>query len=125
MYDADRWPASGWLAEPTLYAECGDLAVAGTRRISLARGYVRCGSAVRIDTGEGSLLGVPFTMEVNDMPLYVRYGNEPDAFTHTLARIVEGWIGWAIRSHAWTSPCTRMFSADRTARSLYSIHSRW
>jgi peptidoglycan/xylan/chitin deacetylase (PgdA/CDA1 family) len=45
----------------------------------------------RIDTGEGSLLGVPFTMEVNDMPLYVRYGNEPDAFTRTLARIVEGW----------------------------------
>jgi hypothetical protein len=30
-------------------------------------------------------------MEVNDMPLYVRYGNEPDAFTRTLARIVEGW----------------------------------
>ena len=25
------------------------------------------------------------------MPLYVRYGNEPEAFTRTLARIVEGW----------------------------------
>lgn len=25
------------------------------------------------------------------MPLYVRYGNEPDAFTRTLAKIVEGW----------------------------------
>lgn len=45
----------------------------------------------RIDTDRGSLIGVPFTMEVNDMPLYVRYGNEPDAFTRTLARIVEGW----------------------------------
>jgi peptidoglycan/xylan/chitin deacetylase (PgdA/CDA1 family) len=45
----------------------------------------------RIDTGDGSLLGMPFTMEVNDMPLYVRYGNEPDAFTRTLARIVESW----------------------------------
>jgi hypothetical protein len=44
-----------------------------------------------IDTGSGMLLGVPFTMEVNDMPLYVRYGNEPQAFTRTLARIVEGW----------------------------------
>jgi hypothetical protein len=30
-------------------------------------------------------------MEVNDMPLYIRYGNEPDAFTRTLTRIVEGW----------------------------------
>jgi hypothetical protein len=25
------------------------------------------------------------------MPLYVRYGNEPEAFTRTLAKIVEGW----------------------------------
>ncbi len=45
----------------------------------------------RIDTPDGALVGMPFTMEVNDMPLYVRYGNEPDAFTRTLARIVEGW----------------------------------
>jgi peptidoglycan/xylan/chitin deacetylase (PgdA/CDA1 family) len=45
----------------------------------------------RIDTSEGALVGMPFTMEVNDMPLYVRYGNEPDAFTRTLARILEGW----------------------------------
>jgi peptidoglycan/xylan/chitin deacetylase (PgdA/CDA1 family) len=45
----------------------------------------------RIETPSGSLVGVPFTMEVNDMPLYVRYGNEPDAFTRTLTKIVEGW----------------------------------
>ncbi|HQT78071.1 MAG TPA: polysaccharide deacetylase family protein [Rhodopila sp.] len=45
----------------------------------------------RIETAAGPLLGVPFTMEVNDMPLYIRYGNEPDAFTRTLARIVDGW----------------------------------
>ena len=44
-----------------------------------------------IPAGAGSLLGVPFTMEVNDMPLYVRYGNEPDAFTRTLEKIVTGW----------------------------------
>lgn len=45
----------------------------------------------RLDTPDGSLMGMPFTMEVNDMPLYVRYGNEPDAFTRTLQRIVAGW----------------------------------
>jgi hypothetical protein len=45
----------------------------------------------RIDTPSGTLVGVPFTMEVNDMPLYVRYGNEPDAFTRTLTKIVAGW----------------------------------
>jgi hypothetical protein len=44
-----------------------------------------------IETPAGRLLGIPFTMEVNDMPLYVRYGNEPDAFTRTLGKIVEGW----------------------------------
>jgi hypothetical protein len=44
-----------------------------------------------IEMEEGKLVGVPFTMEVNDMPLYVRYGNEPEAFTRTLARIIEGW----------------------------------
>lgn len=45
----------------------------------------------RINTGAGCLIGVPFTMEVNDMPLYVRYGNEPEAFTRILTRIIEGW----------------------------------
>ena len=45
----------------------------------------------RIDTASGAVTGMPFTMEVNDMPLYVRYGNEPEAFTRTLARVVEGW----------------------------------
>jgi hypothetical protein len=29
----------------------------------------------RIDTPTGPLAGVPFTMEVNDLPLYTRYGN--------------------------------------------------
>ncbi len=45
----------------------------------------------QIQTEAGPLIGLPFTMEVNDMPLYVRYGNEPDAFTRTLARVIEGW----------------------------------
>jgi peptidoglycan/xylan/chitin deacetylase (PgdA/CDA1 family) len=44
-----------------------------------------------IATEAGPLLGVPFTMEVNDMPLYVRYGNEPEAFTRTLGKIVDNW----------------------------------
>lgn len=38
-----------------------------------------------------ALLGVPFTMEVNDMPLYVRYGNEPEAFTRILGRLLSHW----------------------------------
>ena len=45
----------------------------------------------RLETPDGTLVAMPFTMEVNDMPLYVRYGNEPDAFTRTLSRIIDGW----------------------------------
>jgi hypothetical protein len=45
----------------------------------------------RLDTPAGSLVAVPFTMEVNDMPHSVRYGNEPAAFTATFERIVNDW----------------------------------
>jgi len=45
----------------------------------------------RLDTPGGSLVAVPFTMEVNDMPHSVRYGNEPVAFTSTFERIVNEW----------------------------------
>lgn len=44
-----------------------------------------------IKTGRGSILAIPFTMEVNDFPLSVRYGNGPDAFVDALAYILDGW----------------------------------
>lgn len=44
-----------------------------------------------VTTPTGPITAVPFTMEVNDMPLSVRYGNEPEAFSRTVARILEGW----------------------------------
>jgi hypothetical protein len=43
----------------------------------------------QLKTPAGTLMAVPFTMEVNDMPLYIRYGNEPEAFTRVLQRILE------------------------------------
>ena len=30
-------------------------------------------------------------MEVNDLPITIRYGNEPEAFSRTLQRILDGW----------------------------------
>jgi hypothetical protein len=45
----------------------------------------------RHQTPNGAIAAVPFTMEVNDMPLYVRYGAEPEAFTRILERIVGNW----------------------------------
>jgi hypothetical protein len=44
-----------------------------------------------IDTAKGSVLAIPFTMEVNDFPLLVRYGNEPEAFVRTLSHLLDGW----------------------------------
>lgn len=45
----------------------------------------------RLETPRGSVVGVPFTMEVNDMPLYIRYGNEPRAFSQILERLLANW----------------------------------
>src|SRR5258706_318320 len=45
----------------------------------------------RHQTAAGPIVAIPFTMEVNDMPLYVRYGNAPDAFTGVLRRLLEHW----------------------------------
>ncbi len=44
-----------------------------------------------VSTPHGPIAAVPFTMEVNDMPLSVRYGSEPEAYTRILARLLEGW----------------------------------
>jgi peptidoglycan/xylan/chitin deacetylase (PgdA/CDA1 family) len=44
-----------------------------------------------LQTPAGPIAAVPFTMEVNDMPLYVRYGSEPAAFTHVFERILGNW----------------------------------
>jgi peptidoglycan/xylan/chitin deacetylase (PgdA/CDA1 family) len=45
----------------------------------------------RLAAGEGSIVAMPFTMEVNDMPLYVRYGAKPEVYGEILQRIVSGW----------------------------------
>jgi peptidoglycan/xylan/chitin deacetylase (PgdA/CDA1 family) len=42
-----------------------------------------------IDTKAGPLAAVPFTMEINDLPLYMRYGNPPQAYSDVLKRIVD------------------------------------
>lgn len=45
----------------------------------------------RIDTEAGPLTAIPFTMEVNDFPLCIRYGHSPDAFVRTLQALLDGW----------------------------------
>lgn len=45
----------------------------------------------KVATPAGEILAVPFSMEVNDFPLCVRYGNQPEAFNQVLASILDGW----------------------------------
>ncbi len=80
-----------------------------------------------IETASGPITAVPFTMEVNDMPLSVRYGNEPEAFTRTLARILEGWpalrrrpacLDVTVHAHVFGRP----FGAIEFARCLALVH---
>ena len=40
---------------------------------------------------DGELSAVPFTMEVNDLPHAIRYGNDPQAFVATLEHLVAGY----------------------------------
>ena len=44
-----------------------------------------------IETKSGPLTAIPFTMEVNDFPLCIRYGHSPEAFVRTLQAILGGW----------------------------------
>ena len=84
-----------------------------------------------IATDHGRLIGMPFTMEVNDMPLYVRYGNEPDAFTRTLAKIVQGWprlgnppacLDMTLHAHVFGRPYGALAMLDSLALVRRSPH---
>jgi peptidoglycan/xylan/chitin deacetylase (PgdA/CDA1 family) len=44
-----------------------------------------------VSTPSGPIVGVPFTMEVNDFPHTVRYGNDPASFSTILGDILTGW----------------------------------
>lgn len=59
------------------------------------------------------LIGVPFTTVVNDMPMTVRYGDNPEAYTAALERIIGNWsrsglgpacLDLTIHSHVFGRP---------------------
>lgn len=82
-----------------------------------------------IDNEFGDLAAVPFTMEVNDMPLYVRYGNEPEAFTRILERILDGFaethtpkmiLDLTVHAHVFGHP----FGAIELRKSIEAVQQR-
>lgn len=81
--------------------------------------------------GAGPIVAMPFTMEVNDMPVYVRYGSEPAAYSRIFERIVGQWpmIGGApgcidltVHAHVFGRPygIIELNAAIEIAR-----HCRW
>ena len=51
-----------------------------------------------VELAEGRLVAVPFTMEVNDMPISVRYGNEPAGYVSVFERLLKGFPRLAKRA---------------------------
>jgi hypothetical protein len=86
----------------------------------------------RMPVGEKSIVAMPFTMEVNDMPLSVRYGAKPEAYGEILQRIVSGWpslgnrpgcLDITVHAHVFGRPAGAM----EFARSLEIVrqHEEW
>ena len=82
-----------------------------------------------IDNEFGDLVAVPFTTEVNDMPLYIRYGNEPEAFTRILERILDGFVDThtpraildiTVHAHVFGRP----FGAIELRKSIEAVQAR-
>jgi peptidoglycan/xylan/chitin deacetylase (PgdA/CDA1 family) len=80
-------------------------------------------------TPAGPIVAIPFTMEVNDLPLYIRYGNAPEAFTGVLRRLLDGWpqphnapgcLDVTVHAHVFGRP----FGAIEFREALALIRSR-
>lgn len=81
---------SGWLSPRcTMSARTTDLLAANN--FTWHADYFDSDLPRLITTATAPIVAMPFTMEVNDMPLSVRYGQEPDAFPRTLEKIIAGW----------------------------------
>jgi hypothetical protein len=44
-----------------------------------------------VDTKQGQITAIPFTVDVNDFPLCIRYGHAPEAYVRILQHILGGW----------------------------------
>ena len=66
----------------------------------------------RIQTGQGSLVAIPFNMEINDLPLYMRHGHSPEEFVarfrHALAAAkrdrTAGHVDVTVHAHVFGRP---------------------
>lgn len=88
---------------------------------------------VPVETQAGPIIAMPFTMEVNDLPLSVRYGAEPEAFTRILERLLAGWprlggrpgtIDVTVHAHVFGRPAGALaFAAALSAARRHAGHA--
>ena len=83
-------PLRGWLS-PRCTPSTSTAELLAARNFAWHADYFDADLPRVFDTPGGSLVAVPFTMEINDMPLSVRYGQPPGTFTATFERIVTEW----------------------------------
>jgi peptidoglycan/xylan/chitin deacetylase (PgdA/CDA1 family) len=88
--DAAGAPPRGWLS-PRCTPSAATSALLAASGLAWHADIFDSDLPYRMETLSGSLIAMPFTMEVNDMPLYVRHGAEPAQFSRILERIVGHW----------------------------------
>ena len=79
-------------------------------------------------TDAGPIVAMPFTMEVNDLPLAIAHGNEPEAFPRIVERLVADWpslpsstpacVDITVHAHVFGRPA----GALQFARALDIVH---
>ncbi len=81
-------------------------------------------------TETGPILAMPFTMELNDLPLTIRHGNEPETYPRILEEIITNWpelggraacIDITVHAHIFGRPA----GAVEFARSLEVARRDW
>ncbi len=80
----------GWLS-PRCTPSTATAALLAANGFAWQADYFDADQPYVLKTSAGPIIAVPFTMEVNDMPIYVRYGNEPGAFSRIFEDIVREW----------------------------------
>lgn len=84
-------------------------------------------------TDAGPIVAIPFTMDLNDLPLHVRYGQPPENFVATLRYLVKRWsagsdeygcLDVTVHAHVFGRPLGALAFAD-ALEVLCSEHWVW
>jgi peptidoglycan/xylan/chitin deacetylase (PgdA/CDA1 family) len=83
-------PPRGWIS-PRCTPSFETASIVRTAGLDWHADYFDADLPRQIDVPAGRLTAIPFTMDVNDLPHSVRYGNDPSSFVKTLADALDGY----------------------------------